>query len=360
MTFRIVGTGGASCCEWVAADGVITIDTPQVFKAFLSSIGKDGPALQETITFNSPGGDFFAALALGRAIRRDTHMWTGVGRTEAEASDAAGGPRAYRTSGGVCLSSCVLAFMGGKTRLYLRGTGDTQQTLALRSFAIDQPASVIGRQSADAMDGGGLPTPGLLRLAIEGYVTEMGVSPSIISLMETPNQPGGVRALSQEEADVMGLNTPVAARTKWSLAARHGGLALYGSGDDRWTHYTLGLECVANQRGALEYTIGVPVEVGERSMSTAQDGYRQGIEGVVVEAGGVSLPGQIKAVQLLSGKLLVTTWLAAPQVAVIRGGGADITFDVPHSLANVLPSIPLGAPQVTEVIDLLLRNCPSQ
>ncbi len=208
MTFRTVGTGGASCCEWVAADGVITIGTPEVFKAFLSSLGKDGPTLQESITFNSPGGDFFAALALGREIRRDTRMWTAVGRTEAEPSDQAGGPQAYRTSGGVCLSACVLAFMGGKTRVYQHGAGATQQTLAFKSFAIDQPASVLGRQSADAMDGGGLPAPGLLRLAMEGYAAEMGISPTFVALMETASQPGGVRVLSQDEADVFGINTP--------------------------------------------------------------------------------------------------------------------------------------------------------
>ena len=359
MTFRTVGTGGASCCEWVAADGVITIDTPQVFKAFLSSLGKDGPALQENITFNSPGGDFFAALALGREIRRDTRMWTAVSRTQAEALDPAGGPQAYQTSGGVCLSSCVLAFMGGKTRVYLRGAGATQQTLAFKSFAIDQPASVIGRQSADAMDGGGLPTPGLLRLALEGYVTEMGVSPSIVALMETSNQPGGVHILSQDEADALGMNTPVAARTKWTLSARRGGLALYGNGEDRWTRYTLSLECLAGQRGVLEYTIAVPVDVGDQPVPTAEDGYRQGIQGVDVEAGGVSVAGQIATVQLLSGKLLVTTWLAAPQVAVVRRGDANVAFEVPHSLENVLPTIPLGTPQVTGAIDLLLRNCPN-
>ncbi len=359
MTFRTVGTGGASCCEWVAADGVITIGTPEVFKGFLSGLGKDGPTLQESITFNSPGGDFFAALALGREIRRDSRMWTAVGRTEAEASDTAGGRQAYHTSGGVCLSSCVLAFMGGKTRVYQQGAGATQQTLAFKMFAIDQPASVLGRQSADAMDGVGLPTPGLLKLAMEGYATEMGISPAIISLMETASQPGGVRVLSQDEADVLGMNTPVAARTKWTLSARRGGLVLYGSGEDRWTHYTTSLQCLAGHRGSLEYTIAVPIDVGDQPLTTVADGYRQGIQAVNVEAGGVSTAGSIANIQLPSGKLLVTTWLAAPQVALISHGDANIAFDVPHSLANVLPTIQLVSPQVTGTLDLLLRNCPT-
>ena len=84
MTFKLVGTGGASCCEWIAADGVITLTTPQAFKEFVARLGKDAATEQETITFNSPGGDFFAALALGREIRRATRMWTAVGRTQAD------------------------------------------------------------------------------------------------------------------------------------------------------------------------------------------------------------------------------------------------------------------------------------
>jgi hypothetical protein len=360
MTFRTVGTGGASCCEWVAADGVITIDTPKEFKAFLSGLGKDGPTLQESITFNSPGGDFFAALALGRAIRRDTRMWTAVGRTESDSADSARPPQAYRISGGVCLSSCVLAFMGGKTRVYLRGAGAALQTLAFKAFAIDQPASVIGRQSADTMEGGGLPAPGLLRLAMEGYATEMGVSPSIISLMETASQPGGVHVLSQDEADLLGMNTPVAARTKWTLSARRGGLALYGSGEDRWTRYTVGLECLSEQHGAIEYSVAVPVEAADQSLSATEGAYRQGIQGVNVNGGGVSMAGRIVSVQLFAGKLLVTTVLGAPQVAAIRRGDTAIEFAVPHSLANVLPSISLSSPQVTGAIDLLLKNCPNR
>lgn len=359
MTFRTVGTRGASCCEWIAADGIITADTPRVFKEFLAGLGKKGNTLQESIVFNSPGGEFFAALALGREIRRSTDMWTAVGRTEAEAVGQAGGLQTYRVSGGVCLSSCVLAFMGGKTRVYQRGAGATQQALGFKSFALDQPPSVLGRPSADAMGGAGVPTPGLLRLAMEGYATEMGVSPSIVALMETASQPGGVHVLGQDEADGLGMNTPAGARTKWTLSSKGGGLALYGSGEDRWTRYTAELQCIPGQREALEYTIAVAAELWGQPLSTAEDGYRRGIQEVNVEAGGTSATARVASVRLLAGKLLVTTWLGAPQVAIIRHSGAIIAFGVPHSLAHVLPDISLASPEVAGAVDLLLRNCPN-
>lgn len=82
MTFKLVSNGGVSCCEWIAADGTITSATPQAFNDFTIGLGQVAPTLQLKVTFNSPGGDFFAALAPGREIRRDTHLWTAVGRTE--------------------------------------------------------------------------------------------------------------------------------------------------------------------------------------------------------------------------------------------------------------------------------------
>jgi hypothetical protein len=94
MTFRTVGTGGASCCEWIAADGVITIDTPQVFKEFLASLGKNGPTLQESITFNSPGGDFFAAGT--RSRDSPVHPYVDGGWT-----DRAGGSRPGRRTSNI-------------------------------------------------------------------------------------------------------------------------------------------------------------------------------------------------------------------------------------------------------------------
>ncbi len=366
MTFKLVGTGGASCCEWVAADGVITLTAPQAFKEFIAGLGKDAAIVQESITFNSPGGDFFAALALGREIRRATRMWTAVGRTEAQPADSNGGPKAYRVGGGVCLSACVLAFMGGKTRDYDQGSGDTAQALALQAFALDQPASVVGRPSADAMADAGLPAGGLLRLAVEGYATEMGVDPAIAGLMETAAQPGGLHVISPDEAAGLGLATPPSARAKWTLSAVRGGLVLYGSGEDRWTRFTVGLRCLRRELGALEYTVAVPVSTGGPGAAGAEADYRGGVTGIVVEGGQTPTPARIAAVQVLGDKLpqagrrlLVTTWLDGSQADVLRHGTASMRFETAGYLSNLLPHLSLASPQVADAVGLLLRNCPA-
>ena len=368
MTFKLVSSGGASCCEWVAADGAITQATPQAFKDFLDNLGQGSNTRQIEITFNSPGGDFFASLALGRQIRRDTRMWTAVGRTEALPDAGDGAPKSYKVSPGVCLSACVLAFMGGKTRGYGRAGGSGGQRLAIVAMAFDQPASVIGRSSAGAMAAAGLPTGGMLRLAVEGYAVEMGVDPAIAATMETAAQPGGLHAISADEAGRLGLATPEVARTKWSLSPVRGGLVLYGAGEDRWTSYKASLKCLRQERGGLEYSIAVPVELGARPAQEVEGDYKQGIQGVdVTDAAGHPVPAHIAAVQVLQrqglpadvpSQLLVTSWLGAAQADAIRRGGALVGFDVPHSLVGVLPDISLGSHQVTDAISLLLRNCP--
>ena len=366
MTFKVVQTRGASCCEWIAADGVITLTTPQAFKAFLGTLGKKAVTLQESVTFNSPGGDFFAALALGREIRRSTRMWTAVGRTEADAGNAGGGAKAYRISGGVCLSACVLAFMGGKTRDYQQTGGGTVQSLAFQNFALDQAASVLGRPSADAMTDAGLPSSGLLRLAMEGYATEMGVDPAVVALMETANQPGGVHLISQDEADGFGLNTPLGARSKWTLSAVRGGLVLYGSGDDRWTHFTVGLQCLRREPGGLEYSIAVPLDPRATSAGEGEDNYREGITGAEVNGGSNPTPARIAGIQVVAGKppqiggyLLVTAWLDAAQVNAVRQRKAAVSFDTANYLQHLIPEVSLASAQVASSVGLLLRNCPA-
>ena len=359
MSFRLVGTGGASCCEWIEADGVITSRTPQAFKHFVGTLGKNGSTLQASITLNSPGGDLFAALTLGREIRRGTRMWTAVGRTERVRKVTEAGIEAYRLSDGVCLSACVLVFMGGKTRDYQRGSGSGEQNLAFRDFALDQPASVIGRHSADAMAAGGVPTPGLLRLVLEGYAAEMGVDPSIVALMETAAQPGGLHVIEQDEADRLGLNTPSAARTKWNLSVNRGDLVLYGTGDNRWTHYTLGIQCLQGHAGAMEYTVAVPADPQGEDATHIEDGFRRGIQAVEVQNGSDGrTQARLASIRYLPGQLLLTTLLDPSQVSTLQEGKAVIQFDTSHDLENALPSISFASPQVTDAIGALVRNCP--
>ena len=77
MDFRWAGTGG-NCvgCAWIVAEGEITRETPQKFKKFLKE--EDPGAF--IVVLNSPGGNLFGGIELGRIIR-ENGFHTKVGKS---------------------------------------------------------------------------------------------------------------------------------------------------------------------------------------------------------------------------------------------------------------------------------------
>jgi hypothetical protein len=109
MTFRLVGNGGnCNGCEWIAADGEITKDSPAKLAALMAE-GKYG-----SVVFNSPGGNLTAGIEMGIAIRKAGYS-TDVGKT---VPDEYGN---HKTENGVCASACAFAFLGGTTRYVEHG-----------------------------------------------------------------------------------------------------------------------------------------------------------------------------------------------------------------------------------------------
>lgn len=360
MTFRSVGEGSGRCCNWVAADGIITTATPEAFRTFLATIGRAESATQQRIVLNSPGGDFFAGLALGREIRRSTRMWTAVGRSDVDAARGDGRATAYRVTSGVCLSACVLAFMGGKTREYQQQIGSQGQILALQHFAIDKPSELIGTSSSEAMANAGLPTEGLLRLTLEGYFIEMGIEPALISAFYSAGQPDGAHVIGQAEADQAGLNTPTDAQAKWRLSPAAGGLALDGSGSDRWTNFVIDMRCLVSDRQSIEYSIAVPVEQVKLGTEGAQIDYAGYVRAasIVDTSDNASNPLPF-AVSYDDGRILAKATLGPAQIELVRRGHARIEFDTTQSYGFILPQVHLASPQIAEDVDMLLKNCPN-
>ena len=194
MTFKDVSTGG-NCCEWIAADGEITPDTPNVFKSFLQSLGPDARSIHEEITFNSNGGDIVAAMALGREIR-ETSFSTGVGATTLDADDTLiSGYHIYVDSPGLCMSACVLAFMGGKTRLL-----HPVDRLGFFDFDLDRSSGKgVHAFSMSAV---------ALRQAVAAYSVEMNVDPEFLSEDVLMSERHEARYLSVSQALSWGLSTP--------------------------------------------------------------------------------------------------------------------------------------------------------
>lgn len=150
----------------VFADGEITADTPAAFQDFVKrQIG----TFPQTVMLNSPGGDLFAGLALGREIRR-AGWSTSIGTP---------GLSEFMPQVGECDSACTLAFLGGRARTMAIGCkygvhrfwgkveGDTQQ----------ETQKIAGQLVA--------------------YIREMGVSAEFYTLM-TQGAPEQVKYLDLE------------------------------------------------------------------------------------------------------------------------------------------------------------------
>ena len=183
MTFQWVGNGG-NCfgCEWVTATGEITANTPAAFRAFADATG--GPA---SLAFDSPGGDANAAMALGRAMRE---MGWGARRRGTLLSD----DTSYETS--ICLSECVLAFIGGTER------------------GIDPRFGLTVEGGDDWL------APDRLR-----YVLDMGASPELL-LRAADLAPGTRHVLTEDELTGWAVTNDAATTDPWHLEPYGAGLVL--------------------------------------------------------------------------------------------------------------------------------------
>jgi hypothetical protein len=121
MTFRPAKLTGVDCqttCPvWIAAQGLITVQTPDRFKSFIERT----KIKHLTVVLHSEGGDLLAAIALGQAIRL-ANLDTAIGQSIFEmASNMLPTnewiPNAAEfKSEGLCQGVCILAFTGGKNR----------------------------------------------------------------------------------------------------------------------------------------------------------------------------------------------------------------------------------------------------
>jgi len=174
MKFALVSDGGATCCEWIAAEGEITNQTPDDFAAFLKEENVLNGAL---VRLNSPGGSLIAGVKLGEMFR-DGKFSTAVGSTHTTSGLGWNG-RGYmdrpERSGkipGICASACAYAFLGGVSRAAKGGE------IGIHQFYSAPPAS--GGSALSAADS--VSETQAITGLIAQYLKEMGVDPEVLAL----------------------------------------------------------------------------------------------------------------------------------------------------------------------------------
>ena len=175
----------------VYLDGAIDAGAPDRLSDALERIDS-----KIAVWLNSPGGNLFAGMQLGRIIRKhgaSTHIID------------------YRTLlPGECYSACSLAFLGGVYRFNDNGAryGVHRQSLA---------GSTAGARDL---------APDLTE-AIRSYVHEMGVDPRLLDLWMKA-APDEMYVLSLQQAKDLGVVNNGRQPPEWSTAAFPGGTRLQG------------------------------------------------------------------------------------------------------------------------------------
>lgn len=223
-----------NCPEWISAEGRITTATPGKLKRVLNAMGNR----KLPVLIQSPGGDVEAAMQMGRLIR-EQRLAVAVAATEFEGcapgkKDCASPKPAngeYRGTaaslGAYCASACPLVLAAGETRLVgqsafagvhritayytkIRVTYKTKyRTVKGKRKAVGK--TVVKRSNIASYTSTKIDKA--TDRALRTYLTDVGVSETLLSLMQQTSAKDIYR-LSPDELTSLGLVTgPVSAET---------------------------------------------------------------------------------------------------------------------------------------------------
>ena len=185
---------GARDTALVYLDGRIDADAPRRLSEALA--GVDG---QIAVWLNSPGGNLFAGMQLGRIIR------------ERGASTYIVDHRTLRP--GTCYSACAMTFLGGVYRFNATGA----------RYGVHRATLLVGPT-------GDLDLGQDLSAAIGSYIREMGVDGRLLDLCLKAGR-DDMYVLSRQEARALGVVNDGRMPPEWTTTAFAGGTLLQGRQD---------------------------------------------------------------------------------------------------------------------------------
>lgn len=188
MSFENVCKGNSAASCYVQADGGITLDTPKLFARYLESEHSDG----NKVLLNSPGGSLLGGLELGKLIR-EAGMETEIGIWKQD------GVFGETEQGGICMSACSYAFLGGKVRRIPDGN-----RLGFHQFYMsgDKPDQVSSSEVDKALMSGQE-----LSSLIVRYLLEMGIDARIF-VLGTGAKPNDMFVPDAAQLEEFSLITP--------------------------------------------------------------------------------------------------------------------------------------------------------
>jgi len=254
VTFAIAATGPAQAQEmtflaqpprqpieiygnaWsIYADGPIDRGPPERLQKLIAA-NKVPP--RSVFYLNSPGGDLFSSMELGRLLRKHYFFTEVMKRGPAETTH---GHRRHEPIPGACLSACTLTYIGGVFRwLDLKAIYGVHRFFGSRSF------------DADAAQ--------VTSAVVVQYIRDMGVDPTLFAEMTKAGR-DEINILAHSQLAHLGVVNNGVEKTRWSIEST--GTEIYLKGERNTEHGINKFMLVCIQGKLALHVIFDPIGRGE-------------------------------------------------------------------------------------------------
>jgi hypothetical protein len=220
MTFKYVSSGGnCNGCEWIAAEGEITLKSYTSFLEVAKNLG-----FRPSVHISSPGGSLIGGLLLGEAIRS-----VGAETYIARSVPYEGDPQHFQEAPGECMSACAFAFLGGTRRSIASGS-----EYGVHQFYDKNAIANPDLKVFSALD---VSNNQLISGLVLEYVTRMGADAAVVALAsKTP--PSDMRVLSAEESRDLKIIWDPEAFLPWKIEPYKRGVVAFAKSMDQNTTIT--------------------------------------------------------------------------------------------------------------------------
>lgn len=301
MTFQESALGGnCETCEWIAADGEITPDTPNAFRKYMQS-----HPLARYLFINSNGGDVVGGVELGRLLR-ERHIMIEVHRT------VKSGSYLNDTVKGQCASACSFAFLGGEMRSAESGEiGIHQFTQTVRDVLAKPVAPADGDEDRKKL----VATTQVMASYLIKYVVDMDVDPRFLALA---TQTANVFYLDKPQLDSFRVRWQPKEFVPWSIHTAGAGIA--ASSQTRDGTLTATVLCRADKIPRLQLTAMADAKTLNEALA---DAFSITAFGMPVAKSAIGYP-------TVNGKPVIEVKMDKLNVAALRPDAKVFEADVPH------------------------------
>lgn len=260
---------------------------------------------------------------------------------------------------GECMSACVLAFAGGKSRYYRGRFGVEFDVAAKNVLGLHQFYAVAGASpeeldmTAQAAKAFGIEGAQVVMGVEMAYLAEMGVDPLLLTLASV-TKPGDIYILTEAEALHFKIAMPEDLQSEWQLKLHEQALVAEGHGSFEGDEYGVALWCPNHSKTQL--LLGLQIKSGIDFREERVRPYQHYITiGEPLSPSYKEFPISLQKVYRKGESIALIFDVDGPALAVLRSGA---TFGLDSDAGHADRILPLGTMQLDpRIVPTLLKTC---